>query len=105
MKQSNFSFIINLSITIKSSSSIIKKITGNSADSPDWFKINSQESKRKQNELLIENNQSLHVLSKFRNWITITPKSKNRRKPLENEKSVKYFIKPTYIHNLQLNLN
>ena len=32
---------------------------------------------------------TLFIISRFKNWITVTPKSKNRKNPLEKIKAVK----------------
>jgi hypothetical protein len=62
-----------------------------SKESPEWFKVYDDKTLNDANRKYIENKESLHVLSKFQRWITITPKSKNRNKPLENVKLVNYF--------------
>ena len=36
--------------------------------------------------LYIQNKESLHVLSKFNRWITVTPTKRDRTRPLENVK-------------------
>jgi hypothetical protein len=66
-----------------------------SSDSPEWFKIYDKEKLKNVENYYVNNNQSLHVLSRFNRWITITPRSKNRRLPLENVKLVKY----TYLYD------
>ena len=59
-----------------------------SRESPNWFNTTDETKKKEIDNFYVQNNQSLHVLSKFRDWITITPKSKNRRNPLEKAKLV-----------------
>ena len=65
-----------------------------SSDSPDWFKINSVAKMKEINNLYINNNSNLQVLSKFKSWITVTPKNKDRKRPLEKKRVVRiyYFI-------------
>ena len=62
-----------------------------SDDSPDWFKIYNKEQLNKINEQYKANGDNLHMFSKFKRWITVTPSNKNRKKPLESIKTVKYF--------------
>ena len=40
-----------------------------------------------------KNNQNLSVLSRFNNWITVTPKNRNRRFNLEKEKQELHEVK------------
>ena len=67
-------------------------ITNVSRQSPNWFSTNAETTKKEIDNFYVQNTQSLHVLSRFRDWITVTPKSKNRRNPLENAKLVNIFL-------------
>lgn len=60
----------------------------NSAFCPDWFYVRE----RPENQILPEKsptfNGTLTYLSKAQGWITVTPRNKNRNKPLEKERIV-----------------
>jgi len=72
----------------------------NCKESPDWFKFYNQEQLNKVNDKYINNGESLHILSKFKRWITVTPIKKDRNHPLEivkltslqNSKIVPYWM-------------
>lgn len=60
-----------------------------SLDAPQWFKFANEKSTQALNELLIKNEDTISIFSKHQQWITLTPRSKNRRKPLEKVKVIK----------------
>lgn len=60
-----------------------------STDSPDWFKVYDDKILKDINNGYVKNGESLHILSKFHNWITVTPNKKDRNHPLEKQKIVK----------------
>jgi len=53
-----------------------------SKESPQWFNALTEESKKNLDEKL-KNDGTVFVLSKFQNWITVTPELRNRNQPLE----------------------
>lgn len=56
-----------------------------SKDAPDNFQTMNKEKKEKFNKAL-EKEETITLLSKNKNWITVTPKHRNRNKPLESIK-------------------
>lgn len=62
----------------------IKEFNKESKDAPDLFQIPSKERTKKQEHDLINKEETITLLSRNKSWITVTPRSKNRRKPLEN---------------------
>ena len=57
-----------------------------SQDAPDYLKVYDKKGVDEINNYYAKNNQNLSVLSRFNNWITVTPKKRNRRFNLEKEK-------------------
>lgn len=57
-----------------------------SKEAPEWFQVVTDEKNKKYDEIIAKNEETLNVLSRYNRWITITPKSKNRRMPLEKMK-------------------
>lgn len=55
-----------------------------SSDMPNWLKVCDIKKLDDINHQYIKNKESLHVLSKFNRWITVTPNKKDRKRPLEN---------------------
>jgi hypothetical protein len=53
---------------------------------PEWFQVVSDEKNKKIDEKISKNEETLFLLSRYNRWITVTPKSKNRRLPLEKMK-------------------
>ena len=53
---------------------------------PEWFQVVTDEKNKKFDEIIAKNEETLSVLSRYNRWITVTPKSKNRRMPLEKMK-------------------
>ncbi len=51
---------------------------------PNWLKVCDLKKLDEINDQYIQNKESLHILSKFNNWITVTPNKKDRKRPLEN---------------------
>lgn len=56
-----------------------------SKDAPDTFQVITTDKLKRFNKEL-EKQETITLLSKTKNWITVTPKHKNRRKPLESIK-------------------
>jgi len=61
-----------------------------SKDAPDWFQVVTEEKNKKFADIIANNEETLNILSRYQRWITITPKSKNRRYPLEKMKIEKF---------------
>jgi hypothetical protein len=60
-----------------------------SNDAPEWFHVINEE-KAKQFDTEQRNKlDTLLVFSRYNQWVTVTPRSKNRRMPLEKIKSKK----------------
>ena len=57
-----------------------------SRQSPDWFQVVTEEKNKKYDEIISKNEDTISILSRYNKWITVTPKSKNRRYPLEKMK-------------------
>jgi hypothetical protein len=60
-----------------------------SNEAPDWFKVVTEEKIKKYDEHVIKNEETLSVFSRYQKWITVTPRTKNRRKSLERQKITK----------------
>lgn len=58
-----------------------------SQEAPDYLKVYDKKGVDEINNYYIKNNQKLSLLSKFNNWITVTPKKRSRRFNLEKEKN------------------
>jgi len=54
---------------------------------PDWFQVYNKNTLKETDDKQINKGVSLSVLSGYQGWITITPRSKNRCRPLEMERS------------------
>lgn len=63
-----------------------KNRTKVSLNAPEWFKVVTDEKNEKFDEIIAKNEETLCLFSRYNKWITVTPKSKNRRKPLEKMK-------------------
>jgi hypothetical protein len=50
---------------------------------PNWLKVCDLKKLDEINDHYIQNKESLHILSKFNRWITVTPTKKDRKRPLE----------------------
>ena len=57
-----------------------------STEAPDWFHVVNDNKIKKWNQKFIDNDDPLSVFSRYQKWITVTPRNKNRRKPLEKIK-------------------
>ncbi len=57
---------------------------------PEWFKVVTDEKNQKFDAIIAKNEETLSILSRYKSWITVTPKSKNRKLPLEKMK-IKHF--------------
>lgn len=57
-----------------------------SKDTPSWFNVCPEWKKKQFDDYLTRNEDTMRVLSKHQNWITINTKSRNRNKPLERMK-------------------
>ena len=66
--------------------------TSISEEAPNWFKITNKESIKKYDEYIKNNEDTISVFSKFQKWITVTPKKKDRRHPLESLKNVRFLF-------------
>ena len=60
-----------------------------SRQAPEWFQVVTEEKNKKYDEIIAKNEETLSILSRYNKWITVTPKSKNRKMPLEKMKIVK----------------
>ena len=56
-----------------------------SNDAPEWFNVINDEKLARLNNKL-KNEETMTIFSRFQKWITVTPKHKNRKRPLEKEK-------------------
>ena len=56
-----------------------------SNDAPQWFKVMTP-TKQERFNAKMKNEETLSIFSKFQKWITVTPNSQNRKRPLEKEK-------------------
>jgi hypothetical protein len=57
-----------------------------SKEAPEWFQVITEQKIKDFDDDLIKNEDTIRVLSKFQSWITVTPRSKNRKRPLEKQK-------------------
>lgn len=55
---------------------------------PEWFHILNQDKLKNIEDKMSKNEETLSVFSRYQKWITVTPKNKNRRKPLEKVKKI-----------------
>lgn len=62
--------------------------TSISNEAPEWFKVTNKESIKKFDEFIQKNEDTISVFSRFQKWITVTPKKKDRKHPLEKLKIV-----------------
>ncbi len=60
-----------------------------SDNAPDWFHLVDEKSQKKYEDKIAKNEETLFVFSRYQKWITVTPKNKNRKRPLEHTKNVK----------------
>ena len=58
-----------------------------STDAPDWFKVNPNWKIEQFKKYLENNEDTLNILSKHQNWITVSPKTMDRNHPLEKMKA------------------
>ena len=63
-----------------------KNRTRVSTEGPEWFKVVTDEKNQKFDDIIAKNEETLSVFSRYNKWITVTPKTKNRRRPLEKMK-------------------
>ena len=59
-----------------------------SKDAPNWFQKVPPWKIKQINEYLEKNEDTIHILSKHQNWITVTPKHRDRTRPLEKMKAI-----------------
>ena len=64
-----------------------------SRDAPEWFTIMNEKKLKDCQEQLYKNEEFITIFSRYQKWITVTPRNKNRKKPLEKEKKVNYYNK------------
>jgi len=64
------------------------RITKTSKDAPGWFGVPH----KPPTKIAYPSNGTLTYLSKIHGWITVTPRSKNRRKAIENTRNVRIQI-------------
>ncbi len=57
-----------------------------SNDAPEWFEVCPDWKIKKFNEEIAKKNDTLSVFSRYQNWITVTPKNRDRRHALEKKK-------------------
>jgi hypothetical protein len=58
-----------------------------SSGSPEWFNVVNEKKMKEFNEKLNKED-TLFIISRYQSWITVTPKGKNRKRPLEKLKAV-----------------
>ena len=56
---------------------------------PQWFNVVNEGKLKAIEEKMIKNEDTLSVFSRYQKWITVTPRSKNRKHPLEKMKKLK----------------
>ena len=66
---------------------IFSKITENSEQAPEWFKIMPDWKRQQLNNFYEKNEDALNILSKHQKWITVSTRSKSRKLPLEKVSS------------------
>jgi hypothetical protein len=92
LEENNFYFDKNNKQMVRHPKNFFKKAlekksrTKISSDAPDWFKVVTDEKNKMYDEIIAKNEETLSIFSRYNKWITVTPKSKNRRKPLEKMK-------------------
>jgi len=92
LQENNFYFDKNNTQMIRYPKNFFKKTpekknrTKVSLQAPEWFKVVTDEKNEKYDKIIAKNEETLSVFSRYNKWITVTPKSKNRRKPLEKMK-------------------
>ena len=92
LKENIFYFDKNNKIMIRHPRNFFKKEpekpsrTKVSKAAPEWFQVVTDEKNKKYDEIIAKNEETLSVLSRYKSWITVTPKSKNRKMPLEKMK-------------------
>lgn len=92
LKENSFYFDKNNKQMIRYPKNFFKKSpekksrTKVSKNAPEWFKVVTDEKNQKYDEIIAKNEETLCLFSRYNKWITVTPKSKNRRKPLEKMK-------------------
>ena len=92
LKENNFYFDKNNKISIRYPKNFFKKEaekqnrTKVSKAAPEWFQVVTEEKNKKFDEIIAKNEETLSILSRYKSWITVTPKSKNRKMPLEKMK-------------------
>jgi hypothetical protein len=57
-----------------------------SKEAPEWFKVVTDEKAEYYDNLIAKTEDTLNVFSRYQKWITVTPRSKNRKYPLEKQK-------------------
>lgn len=57
-----------------------------SKEAPEWFHVVTDQRVKAWDEAFIKNGDTLSVFSRYNKWITVTPTSKDRRRPLEKIK-------------------
>lgn len=75
--------IINITIFREQGKTKISK------DAPDWFNVCPDWKVKQFDDYLVKNEDTISVFSRYQNWITVTPKHKDRRHPLEKAKATK----------------
>jgi hypothetical protein len=60
-----------------------------SDEAPQWFHLINEKKLKQWDDAFIKKDETLSVFSRFQKWITITPKSKNRKMPLEKIRTQK----------------
>lgn len=92
LKENNFYFDKTNKITIRYPRNFFKKEpekqnrTKVSLAAPEWFQVVTDEKNKKFDDIIAKNEETLSILSRYKSWITVTPKSKNRKMPLEKMK-------------------
>jgi hypothetical protein len=57
---------------------------------PEWFHVVTEKKAKEYEERQIKQEDTLSVFSRYQEWITVTPRSKNRKMPLEKMKVEKF---------------
>lgn len=92
LKDNNYYFDKNHKMTIRYPKNYFRRTpekqsrTKVSVAAPEWMKVVTDEKNKMYNDILCKKEETLSIFSRYNKWITVTPRSKNRRRPLEKMK-------------------
>lgn len=92
LKENNYYFDKNHKNIVRYPKNFFKKTpekqsrTKVSVSAPEWMKVVTDEKNAMYNEIMCKNEETLSIFSRYNKWITVTPRSKNRKRPLEKMK-------------------